>query len=53
MKKFFDRRNVFQNLSRKYKSDQFKCSNCGRVIYIKVLGDTCRCSECGGTMHRL
>lgn len=34
-------------------SDMFKCSSCGYATYIRVLGDSCRCPKCGGTMRRL
>ncbi len=47
---FFENRIMI--LEKKFRSDLFKCSNCGRTIYIKVLGDKCTCSECGGTMYR-
>lgn len=50
MKGFFAKKSVFRNV--KSISDLFKCSNCGRTVYLKVLGDKCTCSECGGTMYR-
>ncbi len=34
-------------------SDMFKCSGCGRVVRMRVLGDTCTCRECGAVMHRI
>ncbi len=37
---------------RTYISDLFKCSKCGHTAYLKVLGNTATCSECGGTMYR-
>lgn len=33
-------------------SDTFKCSSCGYMTKIRVLGNTCRCPHCGGVMHR-
>lgn len=33
-------------------SDWFVCSSCGFGEYIKVIGDTCRCPKCNGTMRR-
>lgn len=50
MKWFFSRNNVMRRV--RSISDLFKCSNCGRTVYLKVLGDKCTCSECGGTMYR-
>ena len=52
MKKFFDRRNVFQMSDRKFRSDYFVCTSCGHSAYLKVLGDTAKCPQCGGTMRR-
>lgn len=37
----------------KLASDMFKCQSCGYAVRIRVLGDTCKCSKCGGTMVRL
>lgn len=36
-------------------SDFFKCQNpsCGYTIRKRVLGNTARCSQCGGTMRRI
>lgn len=34
-------------------SDLFKCNSCGYALYKRVLGDTCTCPNCGGTMRRL
>ncbi len=47
MKKFFNR-------VRSYISDHFTCSNpsCGYETYVKVIGNTYKCPECGGTMYR-
>ena len=33
--------------------DYFKCASCGYTVRYKVLGDTARCSQCGGTMYRV
>lgn len=33
-------------------SSYFKCSSCGYTVRMLVRGDTARCSQCGGTMHR-
>ena len=33
--------------------DYFKCSSCGYTVRYKVLGNTARCSQCGGTMYRV
>ena len=35
-----------------YISDHFTCTKCGYETYVKVLGNTCSCPECGGTMYR-
>lgn len=43
---------IFMPKTYKHKSDTFVCSNCGRRVILKVYGDTCTCSECGGTMYR-
>ena len=32
--------------------DFFRCGSCGYVTRIRVLGNTCRCPQCGGTMTR-
>lgn len=32
--------------------DFFKCASCGYTVRMRVLGNTARCSQCGGTMHR-
>ena len=47
MKKFFNR-------VRSYISDHFTCSNpsCEYETYVKVIGNTYKCPECGGTMYR-
>lgn len=37
---------------RSYISDYFTCSSCGYETYIKVMGNTYKCSQCGGTMNR-
>lgn len=37
---------------RSYVSDYFVCSKCGYGMYVKVLGNTHTCPECGGTMNR-
>lgn len=37
----------------KFESDTFVCSSCGVRIRKRILGDTCTCSNCGGTMHRV
>lgn len=37
---------------RRYISDHFTCSNCGYGTYVKVMGNTFTCPECGGTMTR-
>lgn len=36
-----------------YVSDMFKCGSCGYAMRIRVLGDTCRCPQCGATMRRV
>lgn len=33
-------------------SDFFKCRNCGYTVRILAIGNTARCSQCGGTMDR-
>lgn len=33
--------------------DYFKCGSCGYTVRYKVLGNTARCSQCGGTMYRV
>ena len=33
--------------------DFFKCASCGYTVRYKVLGNTARCSQCGGTMYRV
>lgn len=37
-----------------YISDHFTClnPNCGYETYVKVIGNTYKCPECGGTMYR-
>ena len=50
MKWFFGRNGMMRHV--RSISDLFKCSNCGRTAYLKVLGNKCTCSECGGTMYR-
>lgn len=34
-------------------SDFFKCGSCGYTVRMRVLGNTARCSQCGGTMQRV
>ena len=46
------RKSWFAHMKRRA-SDMFKCSGCGRVVRMRVLGDTCVCRECGATMHRI
>ncbi len=46
------RKSWFAHMKRRA-SDMFKCSGCGRVVRIRVLGDTCVCRECGAMMHRI
>lgn len=33
-------------------SDYFVCRDCGYGMYAKILGNTKKCPECGGTMFR-
>lgn len=33
--------------------DYFKCASCGYTVRYKVLGNTAKCSQCGGTMYRV
>lgn len=35
-----------------YISDYFVCAACGYGTYVKVIGNTYTCPECGGTMNR-
>lgn len=48
--RFFEKKETNQGV--KHKSDTFKCSSCGRTVILKVYGDQCTCSACGGTMYR-
>lgn len=36
-----------------YVSDMFKCNACGYAMRVRVLGDTCKCPQCGATMRRM
>lgn len=34
-------------------SEYFKCQRCGYTVRAKILGNTARCSQCGGIMRRV
>lgn len=34
-------------------SDFFKCASCGYTVRMRALGNTAKCSQCGGTMYRI
>ncbi len=46
-------REFFLKRIAQYNEDWFKCSNCGYTVRYKVLGDTAKCSQCGGRMDRV
>ena len=54
MKKMFERYNDFRIVNCRFMSDYFVCSNpsCRHGAYLKVMGNTARCPECGSTMYR-
>lgn len=33
-------------------SDYFVCQNCDHAAYMKIIGNTAKCPNCGGTMKR-
>ncbi len=35
-----------------HQSDTFICESCGVRMFLKVLGNTAKCPNCGGTMRR-